>query len=183
MVTQETSFSLITAPLAHCDRRALSQAWYSALHLEKTHACASASQRTGNGSGARALGPLRSAATISPARQGPAAPLARQIGKAVPAGGSDGGSGERRSARSSLARKIERTFLAPATCTKSAAFRLGQGGGRVQILIRQRGEDVHLVALCAPAAKDVVARALAQARYALCARGMNLHADVRALPK
>lgn len=182
MVTQ-ASFSLISTPIAHCDRRALSQAWYSALHLEQSpqHALA-APQPITNRAGACALAHARPTA-VGTASHSVAQGNAHRSGRIAPAGGSDGGSGERRSARSTLARKIERIFCAPNRTLKSASFRLGQGTGRVQILVRQRGENMHLVALCAPAAKDIVARALAQARYALCARGIAVHTDVRAFNK
>ncbi len=49
-------------------------------------------------------------------------------------------------------------------------------GGRVQLLVRSERGRTHVVALCAPALRERVERALAHARFALAARGVHAEA-------
>ena len=81
---------------------------------------------------------------------------------------------ERRNVRSALARKIERTFLDPRTQAQRATFAVGNGAERVHVSLQTTGDRVRLVAVCAPSARPAVARALAQARFALAARGIEV---------
>ena len=86
---------------------------------------------------------------------------------------------ERRLLRSKLAQKIEQTFLKPQQAPKHASFSLDGRRGRVQILLRTTGNATQIIALCPPAAREVVAHALSQVRYALAMRGINIHTGVR----
>jgi|GEM_PF-5119137 len=63
------AFSVLSTPVALCDRRALSEAWYSALHMHKEHASRAASP----GSGAHGRTPGAHAPAASAAASGTAA--------------------------------------------------------------------------------------------------------------
>jgi hypothetical protein len=52
------------------------------------------------------------------------------------------------------------------------------GAGRVHVTLQGRGASLRLVALCSPAAREAVARALSEARYALALRGITLRAQL-----
>lgn len=86
---------------------------------------------------------------------------------------------ERRSARLALARKIERAFLHPRAAMRKGTFDVEGPHGRVRVLLHSRGSQMRLVAICSPKAKAQVAAALAQARYALAARGIDLDAQLQ----
>ena len=86
---------------------------------------------------------------------------------------------DRRTVRSALARKIERVFVASKNPPKHASFTLEGARGRVQILLQQNGGRTQIIALCPPAAQQIVAQALSQARYALALRGISIGAHVR----
>jgi len=175
MMTQQLGFSILTAPLAAIDRRALSQAWYSALHLAR-------------GSASQPLAPP--AHTAVPVRAHTiqtADPLERtrlpesEIAARVCERGSkpDGQvTSERRAPRSALARRIERTFLRPILRAQRATFTVEGTRARVHVALQTTPAGVRIVAVCPAAIQTRVSRALDQARYALAARGIALHADV-----
>jgi hypothetical protein len=85
---------------------------------------------------------------------------------------------ERRSPRCPLARSIEHAVLRRSSSRSSASYSIGDGAGRVIVALHTSGERMRLIAFCSPAARAAVARALEQARYALAARGIALHAAV-----
>lgn len=181
-IMQPLATSILTAPLAAIDRRALSQAWYSALHVQARASKPESAARPQSPSGSphrtdRIAGPdFHGAARVNGASSS-ASPAKKQ---AVPAAGAP----ERRAPRSPLARRIERAFLDPHTCLHRATFSVGDSeGSRVHVTLQSAGGRVRLVALCHPSARDRVARALAQARYALGARGVVLeHARIGESP-
>jgi len=162
------AFDVLTAPLAEIDRRTLSQAWYSALRLANAPASA---PRRGD---ARAVAstPAR-AATAGASPRGVRASVAnaralatsrtREVGEVA---------SDRRSPRTDLARRIERIVARPLASARGASFALRGPYGRVQILLRSHGGRTHLVAVCSPDAREQVARALEQARYALARGGI-----------
>lgn len=178
MNSHAATLSVLSTPVALCDRRALSEAWFSALHVHKE-----AQQSKPLSPAARAAGPVtgtiqrggRDGARVQPVALLPQRTLrsggAARVAETPPCA-------ERRSSRSKLARQIVRTFSRPAP-PNHASFSIGEHRGRVQILLRSDGPFVTLVALCAPAARASVARALADARYALAMRGILLGTDVR----
>jgi hypothetical protein len=175
---QPLATSIITAPLAAIDRRALSQAWYSALHVQARASKPESAARpvSPSGSGRRTD---RIAGTDShgapPANGASSSALPARREAVPPAGGP-----ERRAPRSPLARRIESAFLDPRGCLHRATFSVGDSAGsRVHVTLQSAGGRVRLVALCHPSARARVARALAQARYALGARGVVLeHARI-----
>jgi hypothetical protein len=177
-ITEELQFSVLTAPVAALDRRALSQAWYSALY--------------GNGGAAKSVkanAAVPSALTSCAHSATPAAPRAECAGlqrslqtttrAAKMPERAQGVPADRRGPRSALARRIERAFLRPRSASKKASFTLDGEHGRVHVLLQSRGSHLKLVAICPPKAQPHVAAALAQARYALAMRGIDLDADTR----
>ncbi|HUA10044.1 MAG TPA: hypothetical protein VMA98_12330 [Candidatus Acidoferrales bacterium] len=174
MMSQQLDFSILTAPLAAVDRRALSQAWYSALHLAARPAAPSDLARAV----AHTDAPGRDLQLVaSPAREGRAEPhaAARPLQER---GGGVTVAAERRAERSSLARRIERVFCDPARRTQRASFTLEGTSARVHVTLQSNASGTHIVAVCSPAARAAVTRALEQARYALAARGIALRVDV-----
>jgi hypothetical protein len=175
-ISEQLGFSILSAPIATVDRRALSQAWYSALYGDKAPPVAAAAvPAKSEGKSAHP----RCTSVAATARHSSAtcaqAPLqARRVPLSI-----RGGEIERRSPRSSLARKIERAFLRPAAAPQKATFAVGGKHGRVQVMLRQQGKQLKLVAICTAKAKPYVANALAHARYALALRGVDLQAEMR----
>lgn len=172
-MTQQLRAGILSAPLAAIDRRALSQAWYSALGYarERTPAvlqCRAAITPSPLERAARACGG-RAIAARTPGAAVRVVPLAAGAARDPIA---TAASSDRRAPASRLARAIERRFAQTPAPPARATFALD--GGRVHVILRSRGGDVRLIALCAPAARVTVARALEEARYALAARGIAL---------
>jgi hypothetical protein len=175
MMTQQLGFSILTAPLAAIDRRALSEAWYSALHLAqaphaqpalanvRTEAAASERSRYTGQPGKRAhVEPHDANARSQSATSKPRIPAAP----------------DRRAARSVLARRIERTFLNPISRPRRATFTIDGTAARVHVALQTTPAGMRIVAVCPASIRARVTRALDQARYALAARGIALHTDV-----
>lgn len=174
MMTRELEVSILAAPLAAMDRRALSQAWYSALHL---------AQRSPQGESAVArpahLAVLRpqamrssSSAADCNVRAAYLQPVARQSASRSSCDASPGGASSIARGRSLLSQRIERRFAVTAQPTARATFSFGRGTARVHVIMQTNGNTARLVAICRPAMREVVARALAEARLALRARGI-----------
>lgn len=177
MMTHELEVSILAAPLEAIDRRMLSQAWYSALHLAGP-ARHSAAKLTAQRPWPMRPAERRHVMRLAPNAQKPELNSPRTLhairGAAHP--------GEvamlRRSSHSSLAARIERAFAA-ASLPKRATFSLGRGNARVHVVLQTTPARAMLVALCRPELRADVGQALAQARTALAARGIAL--DVRKL--
>jgi hypothetical protein len=175
MMTHELEVSILAAPLAQMDRRALSQAWYTALRLapQTTSAprpatLAQSGPLTGtahslvtNQRTARRPNAFSPAATFSSSRRG-ATGFGEVQGPARPARGG------------TLAERIERTFAGSPLPAKRATFSLGRGNARIHIILQTIAERPTLVALCRPELRTVVGRALAQARLGLARRGIGV---------
>ncbi|MBC5829067.1 MAG: hypothetical protein GIW98_02610 [Candidatus Eremiobacteraeota bacterium] len=173
---QNSPFAVLCAPFVHADRRALSQAWYSALHLQTKE------QRD-----PRKVSQVRNPCDLhsnvrvrieqrSEGWARTSAASSRIIAKAQirqTAGC------ERRASRSTLARKIERLLVAPQTGSHSATLALDGDHGRVHIVVRAQGSQVRIIAVCAPKARQIVQAALMQARYALARTGVALDATLQ----
>jgi hypothetical protein len=177
-ITEQLQFSVLAAPVAMLDRRTLSQAWYSALYGNNGTSPAGAPNKHGAAAKESAAQPMCLQRTIGDA--GDAAARNIRPSSGVPRDlHVDAPSLERRAPRSVLARKIERALLRPRSASKKAAFSVESGHGRVHVLLQTRGPQLKLVAICPPKARQHVAAALAQARYALAMRGIDLDADTR----
>jgi hypothetical protein len=168
MMTQQLDVCVLAAPLAAIDRRALSQAWYSALHCASVKPN-SASPPKRNGSVQTETG---RAADASPSRT---TGRARRAAATLVHNGKTndrglGVAGERRALRSPLARRMERAFFNPRSPAQRATF--VTGGKRVHVMVQASEGRVRFVAVCPPSIKATVAGALAQARFALASRGI-----------
>jgi hypothetical protein len=175
MTTATRSVAVVATRLPDMDRRALSVAWFSALHL---------AQPCGGGAApphaATCVAPPRSGApkTTAPAGTAPAATAYRASAGGVPttARGQAPELLERRSAGSDLARRIERAIVrhVPRATQRSATIAIDAGDGRVQLLVRTDRTATRIVALCSPLLRERVDRALAHARFVLAAGGTRL---------
>lgn len=176
-ISEQLQFSVLTAPVATLDRRTLSQAWYSALYgveTRKSSLAATAHAVPQSRTRAHASQVMR-AETRGP--QTARAPMQKHDARSC--GRSESIPYDRRAPRSSLARKIERTFLRPRSVSRKNAFTVDGEHGRVHVLLQSRGTHLKLVAICPPKARTQVAAALAQARYALALRGIDLDSETR----
>lgn len=173
-ITEQLQFSVLTAPLAALDRRTLSQAWYSALY--GSAGAAKAAAKTPAPAALPAAAPPEAAHTVRAESETTAG--TRAAGVTTPRH-AEGTPQDRRAPRSTLARKIERVFLRPRNASHKASFTIDGEHGRVHVLLQSRGTQLKLVAICPPKARSRVATALAQARYALALRGIDLDADTR----
>jgi hypothetical protein len=173
--TQQLEISVLSAPLAAIDRRSLSQAWYSALHLARD---GSSSKRGAPRTvAAPPRFPVATAAAASPLPR--AAAPAPANAKAPSASAARGGSAvERRTPRLPLARRIERALFERASAHARTTFAIGEGTGRVVVVLHANGTRVRLIALCSPSLRRTVARALDQARFALAAHGIVLDGGI-----
>lgn len=170
MITQQLDVCILTAPLAAIDRRALSQAWYSALHLAQERPLATRLPQAEPSVPCLHAPQQKHAADATTRRVEAATTTLRAHRKSRTAAEPF----ERRAARSTLARRIERTFLDPARKTARATFALEGAKARVHVALQTSETGMHLVAVCPTALRSGVARALDQARYALAVRGITL---------
>jgi hypothetical protein len=175
MMTEQLGFSILTAPLAAIDRRALSQAWYSALHLAQGKCVqpSSAQPQTSIPScdrAARVAEPHDHTRSVERDRHPkPRVPASKSPVAATP---------ERRAERSALARHIERTFLNPIARPARATFTIDGTRVRVHVALQTTAEGVRIVAVCPASIRGRVSRALDEARYALATQGILLCADL-----
>ncbi len=173
MMTQQLEVSIIAAPLAAIDRRALSQAWYSALGLAQ--AKRSIPPTIGQPARIQVSSPIERASSdrrsplqtrnVEP-RPSSRAPM-KTPGVSTPQPAVRGA--DRRVVP--LSQRIERRFALPAQ-TRRATFSMGRGAARVFVILQTNGNVATLVALCRPEMRTVVARALAGARFALTTQGL-----------
>jgi hypothetical protein len=173
MMTQQLPASILTAPLAQVDRRALSQAWYSALRLahggERSTDCARAQGSRG--------------ATFEPAKPDPnrrqASTVASRAARPRRSNAGRAMTTERieQAPHSRLAGKIQRAFFTPRSRVERSTFTIEREGARVHVVVQSRGNRVRLIAVCRPADREIVARALARARYALTSGGWMLDGE------
>jgi len=175
-ITEQLQFSVLSAPVAGVDRRALSQAWYSALY--GTSRSVAAARRAQTGASAQ-----RAATGVGVANGGSA--LAWRSSTQTPRNApqasklSQSNAPERRAPRSDLARKIESALLRPRKRSGKTSFTFASASGRVHVLLQSSGSRLRLIAICSPKARAHVAAALAQARYALALRGVQVEATTR----
>ena len=158
-----TGVAVMATNLAVHDRRVLSQAWYSALHVAERAPAASGRLRV-HDDAQRAPRAAR-AAGYRPRREQTAAPASAR-GTRAAGGVAEPAPAERRARKTPFASALART-LACRTWAVPAAFTLDAGDGRVRVLVRADRGRVRVIALCAPPLRERVERALAHARYAL----------------
>jgi hypothetical protein len=170
------SIAVIRTRLPYVDRRALSEAWFSALHLAR-------------GDGAAPKREPRATVTAPPARM-----PARRLGSASAASSPQRSLsfGPRRAPAPALAASptpSRRTGGAVVAAFPSrriryapvrASFHIGRGQGRVQIVLRRDGAVLHVVAICGRRHLELVRRALACADLHLRLQGETVRSSVRA---
>jgi|HubBroStandDraft_2_1064218.scaffolds.fasta_scaffold627900_2 hypothetical protein len=164
--------AVIATQIAQTDRRALSEAWYSALHLahDKPAARSSPAQHAAAG--------VRPAPTV---RVAPAPAHGERVVTLLPtrtrrdANDRGGAAPERRRPVNETARRIERAVeRLSARRPVPAAHTLDVAGGRVRLLVHHDGKALRIVAVCSSPLRDVVERALANARFALAGTGVRV---------
>jgi len=176
MMTNQLDVSILAAPLAAIDRRALSQAWYSALRLVP-HASPTALSPARRRESAAVCGAARRIEPAATRRPSTEVLRSRVISRTpgIPSGDREGTPTMRQAGpRTRLAERIERTFSDPRTKPKRATFSLGRGRARVHVVLQTAGGRTTLLAICRPELRAVVARALLQARIALATRGVGI---------
>jgi hypothetical protein len=181
MMTQQLEVSILAAPLAAIDRRALSQAWCTALRFAPPdRRAAPAPMRDCPGPTVPASARL---CEVAPATPRVTCPLSPHVAASKRrAGGGDEAWQDalrRPRARAPLAQRIERAFSDPRSRPRRATFALGRGRTRVHVILQSTSERVVLLAICPPEVCGVVSRALSQARSALAARGIGLEPSAR----
>lgn len=160
-------FDLVAVRSPGVDRRALSQAWYDALHLARTD-CSRAVAQPGNT-------PLRSARLFHRGKvcsptfsfRHPWLPkkLERPSGNVTATDlPTKRVSGERRAKLTSLAGDIVARLRAQPKATR---FVFDVPQGRVCLYVVRGERRSQIVAFCPPAIRDAVEKALVQVRYAL----------------
>ena len=162
-------FDLVTVRSPGVDRRALSQAWYDALHISQRE-----SIRARPGPGGRFP---TGAPAFSGAMDGERKKWASRLfhdGKVERPGGqrprvagahcTPSASSERRARLSSLASDILMRLRSQPKATR-LVFEVPQG--RICLYVVRGERRVQIAAFCPPTLRDVVERALGQVRYAL----------------
>lgn len=173
-IDEHLHFSVLSAPVASFDRRALSQAWYSALYGTQPSARGNVTQPSMPASSRNARFAILPEMRASRAAA-PVVPRSVRMERAPAAIGAT----ERRAPRSLLARRIERAARAAAGFSSKTAFTIEGTHGRVRIFMHANGSVLRIIALCAPNARTQIAAALAQARYTLARVGIRLETDAR----
>jgi len=173
-ISEQLRFSILSAPVAAADRRALSQAWYSALY--RTDAKASAAPRA----------PQSNVSRLEPPQSPSSKP--RVAAREFPGGVRTAAAKEtarpaiaceRRSPRTLLARKIAHLVRHRQAKRVAATFVLDGTRARVRVLVSAGGGRVRVIAICSKQIEPGVAAALAQARYAAASHRTSLRAMAR----
>ena len=158
-------FELALSPSPLVDRRALSQAWYDALHLVE----ADAASRAGHGdvplADARLFHPGKVCSPTFPSRH----PwlrekLERRTGNVSHVRHAHSEVKIKSERRDQLARKIIKEFIARPGVTQ---FVIKTAQGRVCLFVLRNAHGVHVAAVCPPAMRARIEGALAQARCTL----------------
>jgi hypothetical protein len=170
-MTTAPGVAVIATQIARTDRRALSEAWYSALHLVHGAAAPATSSHRASVSAplhARAAHALRPSAGREPVRA-TLRERARYDRAAVRAP-----LVERRRVACETSRRIERAVTTLALRPNGdTAHTVDVAGGRVRLLVRASHGVTRIIAVCAAPLREPVERALASARFALAGSGIS----------
>jgi hypothetical protein len=175
-----TGVAVVTTQLAWTDRRALSEAWYSALHLAE-HDLPRNRPRSGSPGGVRYASPVRADGSVHAARsravaEGAAQRPRRSTDRREPKPSFAPRPSERRCERAVLAARAGRVPYRATPPSAAQSFVVRCAGGRVQLFVRHDRDRTRVVALCSPSLRERVERALARARYTLAARSIRAEA-------
>jgi hypothetical protein len=176
---QTDGVAVLATHLAQTDRRTLSQAWYSALHL-----AADAPRTRTPAPRAVPPAPDRGAARTTaasestrPADGAPPRPPRGAIAVRADARRALADVPERRAAKTAFARTLERGIARRAACGQTASFVVRGANGRVQLVVRTGAGPTRVVAICAPPMRERVERALAHARFTLAGFDLPVGAE------
>jgi hypothetical protein len=169
MRTAPDRIAVIAMQLARTDTRALSQAWYDALHRAGPEAAAatSAARRPAAAPSERPRAAIRQ---DDPARpSAPSRPMPQRSARPAPS---------RALARDAdrSAQRVVRTIVSALQTPRQVAQTVSLGATRVRLLVRTDAGVTRVIALCAAADREKVARALAHVRVALAGAGVTLAA-------
>jgi hypothetical protein len=174
---QTTGVAVSATHLAQTDRRALSQAWYSALHLAaaapRPRASAVPAARSASAATVRAAVAERAGTRV---RAGGAAAHGRgRPGARWNAARSEGFAcaAERRAPHDTKADRLARGPVVRHAAAPAAALVVRAANGQVHLVVRSAAGATRVVAVCAPVLRERVERALAQARLALNGSGVR----------
>jgi hypothetical protein len=168
-----TGVAVVATQLAGTDRRALSQAWYSALHLaERPPVAPHATRATAPACAEPKRARFAVGTTAAPCRGANDIARGALTNARTARRDSDAAAAERRIPKTELARRIERG-LARRLPRPAASFAVRGAGGRVALIVRTDGARTRIVAVCAPPLRERVERALAHVRFALAGRGVR----------
>jgi hypothetical protein len=165
-MTTASGVAVVATQLAQTDRRALSQAWYSALHLAHAEHAPPGAPRPAAPATSHAPLPQRVAA--SPAHGERAALRSPERAVRVPRAAPP--IVERRGLPTDAMRRVERAVASIARSPRRPSRTVAIDGGRVTVLVRTDPDATRIVALCREPLRATVERALARARFALAAR-------------
>ncbi len=166
-MTTASGVAVVATQLAQTDRRALSQAWYSALHLAR----AENAPRVGTRAATPVTPTAPLARSVPPSAPAPHAIAARSPERAVRAHRTTSPMVERRGAPTDAMRRVERAVTAIARAARPRPSRtIAIDGGRVTLIVRVEPGATRIVALCREPLRPTVERALARARFALAVR-------------
>jgi hypothetical protein len=170
-----SSVAVLRARLPYVDRRALSEAWFSALHLTKDERSSPARRRANASSVNSTMVPARESSTRN------AGPSPRDSVTRRPSRSDGGYTARELSKHEERQQRVSPTPRRPMRYPPvRASFQLAIDGGRVQILVRRQGATLHVVALCSARHVELVRRALACADLHLRANGERVESSVRA---
>jgi hypothetical protein len=181
MSDDNAKISVIATRLPFIDRRALSEAWFSALHLASDGSVSPKPVDRRSATQGSTATPLRNGRPFESGA--PVSTPPRPV-----AGGRTGASAGAPPAgdllRASRGRAIRENAFARARSYDGfrTSLTFGVEGERVALVLRREGATLHVVAVCRPAVADIVRRALANADLQLRARGESIRASVSTLP-
>jgi hypothetical protein len=179
---ENRTIAVVRTRLPYTDRRSLSQAWFSALHLSEAPSASTArGPRRAPGAALAAYeGPRPSGPPNAAGKAGEAPWLAPRHRGGVESAAAGDGCAPGRAARSrpSPAKLGPRARSHPPLRT---SLTVGVAGERVALVLRRDGTTLHVVAVCRPGVEDAVRRALAQAAAEVRRHGEAMQASVRAL--
>ncbi len=181
MTTHPLEVSILAAPLGAIDRRALSQAWYTALRLAPHERFADGVRSPSRAPVPRPL--QRWCCSASSARPIDARSMPLWPTRDATRGGGPGDDGEalrRRRIAAPLAKRIQHAFTHPGAQVRRATFSMGRGSVRVVVMLQTKGERAALVAICPPEVSAVVSHALDEVRATLAARGIAVELKAKA---
>ncbi len=179
---ENQTIAVVRTRLPYTDRRSLSQAWFSALHVSEgpraqpaasnrapAHALASAAGRPPNGR--RTAGATREAASMLRRTRDAFAPAPRGGFESSPA---------RATRHAATVAPRPRPSGHPPLRT---SLTVGVAGERVALVLRRDGATLHVVAVCRPAVERAVREALARAAAHVRGSGDALRASVRVVER